>query len=246
MTLEPLAPIPGSGHIFETAWRLTTFDMDENHHLRLDAVARYLQEAGAMHLEHVGMMDEHPHWIVRRTVVDVIRPIQWPGQIRVRRWCSGISPRWCTMRVRIDGPEGGLIETEGFWINMNKQTMGPSRLSDPFFDLMATTASEHRLKWRPWLIEPLANEPGIPFPLRRTDVDHFEHVNNTAYWHGIHEVTTELAEPAHRFVIEYAKPISLGEQVRIHTRRIGNALNIWFAVDGDVRSLARISSPPSY
>lgn len=225
-----------------------TADMDEHYQLRLDGIARYLQEAGVDHLDHTGAMDDHPHWIVRRTIVDVIRPIEWPDKVRIRRWCSGISPRWCNMRVRIDGAKGGLIETEAFWINMNKETMGPSRVTDAFFDLMATTTTEHRLKWRPWLTEPLTDEPGTPFPLRRTDVDHFRHVNNTVYWQSVHEVTADLPEVADgpcRFVIEYAKPITLGEDMRIHTRRIEDVTLIWFAVDGDVRALARVSPLPA-
>ncbi|MBJ8347721.1 acyl-[acyl-carrier-protein] thioesterase [Antrihabitans sp. YC2-6] len=244
MHTEPLAPVPETGHIFETSWRMGTADMDDNYHLRLDSTARYLQEAGVEHLDHTEMHDEHPHWIVRRTVVDVIRPIEWPEQVRLRRWCSGLSPRWCNMRVRIDGAKGGLIETEGFWIHMNKATMGPSRMSDDFFATMATTATDQRLRWRSWFSEPLDPDAAIlEFPLRRTDVDHFQHVTNASYWHGIHEVADRFADlfaKPHRLVIEYAKPITYGENVQIHTVRSGDTVHIWFAVDGDVRSHAGV------
>lgn len=90
--LRPLAPVPDSGHIFDFPGRLGTVDMDENEGLRVDGIARHIQEAGVDHLVHCGALESHPHWIVRRTVIDVIRPITWPAKLRTRRWCSGISP----------------------------------------------------------------------------------------------------------------------------------------------------------
>ncbi|WP_067813499.1 acyl-[acyl-carrier-protein] thioesterase [Nocardia inohanensis] len=240
---QPLAPVPSTGHIFDVTRRLGTVDMDENQGLRIDGIARHIQDAGVDHLVHCDALESHPHWIVRRTVIDVIRPITWPAQLRLRRWCSGISPRWCTMRVRIDADNGGLVETEGFWIHMNKETMSPSRVADEFFDLMCTTTDEQRLRWKQWLTEPLPAGHGIGFPLRRTDIDHFGHVTNTAYWHAVHEFTadaTQFTDGPHRFVLEYNKPIRYGQQLDIHTRRTPDALTLWFSVEGDVRAVAQL------
>ncbi|MGW2663403.1 acyl-[acyl-carrier-protein] thioesterase [Nocardia tengchongensis] len=240
----PLAPVPGSGHIFDVTRRLSTVDMDENRYLRIDGIARHLQDAGVDHLAHTGALESHPHWIVRRTVIDVLRPITWPTRLRVRRWCSGVSPRWCTMRVRIDSEgDGGLIETEGFWIHMNKKTMSPSRLADEFFELMSTTTDDHRLHWRQWLDAPLPPTDGTPYPLRRTDTDHFRHITNTAYWHAVHEFTadaTELTQGPHRFVLEHNKPIRFGEILDVHADRTDGALTLWFAVDHDTRAIAQL------
>ncbi|MFE3260816.1 acyl-[acyl-carrier-protein] thioesterase [Nocardia sp. NPDC059229] len=239
----PLAPVPGSGHIFEVTRRLGTVDMDENQYLRIDGTARHLQDAGVDHLAHIGALESHPHWIVRRTVIDVLRPVTWPTQLRIRRWCSGISPRWCTMRVRIDSDTGGLIETEGFWIHMNKETMSPSRVADEFFELMSTTTGEHRLRWRQWLDEPQPPTPATRFPLRRTDTDHFQHITNTAYWHAVHEFTadaTDLVQGPHRFILEYNKPIRYGETLDIHTARTPDALTLWFSVDHGIRAIAQL------
>ncbi|MFV4137395.1 hypothetical protein ACNJNN_21205, partial [Mycobacterium tuberculosis] len=36
----------------------------------------------------------------------------------------------CSMRVQLQGSAGGRIETEGFWICVNKDTLTPSRLTD--------------------------------------------------------------------------------------------------------------------
>src|ERR1700753_672056 len=100
------------------------------------------------------------------------------------------------------------------------------------------------MKWRerlPAPAEPSATE--IPFALRYTDGDLFEHVNNTVYWHAVYEVLAhapDLFEPPYRAVVEYRKPITLDESVTIRSIRRNNALHIWFCVGEDVRAAALV------
>ena len=241
---RPLSDLPDGGYVYSTSWKLLTSDIDRDLNARLDGVARYIQEVGAEHLADAGAAERHPHWLVQRTVIDVIEPIGLPSDITFRRWCSALSPRWCTMRVRLDGADGGRIETEGFWILMNKDTLTPSRVSDEVFDLFASTTDEHRLKWRPWLPGPVAEGAAeTPFPLRYTDIDIFEHVTNTVYWHGVHEVLAlapDLATAPYRTVVEYRKPIKFDESVVIHHVRQGDVLHMWFVVGDEVKAAALV------
>lgn len=236
---EPLSPLPEHGYVYRTSARLLTSDVDSNLRLRLDGVARNIQEVGAEHLGDCGYADVHPHWIVQRTVIDVLEPLELPNHVTYRRWCSGISTRWCSMRVCLEGSEGGRIETEGFWINMNEETATPSLISEDLFARFATTTENTRLKWRPWLPGPASDDRVTPFALRHTDIDLFRHVNNTVYWHGVHEVMAlypDVVAGTHRAVVEYRKPIQPGESVSIHSAVDGDAVRLWFVVDGDVRA----------
>ena len=147
----PLRALPETGYVYRTSWPVTTSDIDEHLHLRLDSVARYIQEVGAENLVDTGEAEAHPYWIVNRTVIDVISPIELGSDINFSRWCSALSTRWCTMRVDLVGSEGGRIETEGFWIAINKDTLTPLRVSDTLIEKFASTTDEHRLKWRRWL-----------------------------------------------------------------------------------------------
>ena len=99
----------------------------------------------------MGFEETHPLWIVRRTMIDMIGPIEFKDMLRLRRWCSGTSNRWCEMRVRIDGRKGGLIESEAFWININRETQGPARISDDFLDGLQRTTDVDRLRWKAYL-----------------------------------------------------------------------------------------------
>jgi acyl-ACP thioesterase len=106
-----------------------------------------IQDIGHDHVHALGFDKTHPVGVVRRTMVDLIRPIEFQDMLRLRRWCSGTSTRWCEIRVRIDGGAGGLIESEAFWININRDTGMPSRLSDDFLDELQRTTDVHRLRW---------------------------------------------------------------------------------------------------
>ena len=238
---RPLSPLPATGYVYQTSWPVATGDVDDQLRLRLDWVARYIQEAGAENLVDAGEAEAHPHWIVNRTVVDVHEAIEWPTEVTLRRWCSALSSRWCTMRVDLVGAEGGRIETEGFWIAINEKTLTPLRVSDSLIEKFATTTTEHRLKWGKWLADPDDVDASIAFPLRRTDVDVFQHVTNTAYWHAIHEVMAmepDVCVPPYRAVVEYRRPIQYGEDVTIGYVRRGADVHIGLSVSGHVRAAA--------
>ena len=130
---------------------------------------------------------------------------------------------------------------------MNKDTLTPSLMADGFFNRLGTTTENHRLKWRSWLPGPAEHAAtATPFALRCTDGDVFEHVNNTIYWHGVHEVLAHapdlvhLLAPPYRAVVEYRKPIKLDESVTIRSVRRDDALRIWFCVGDDVRAAALV------
>jgi acyl-ACP thioesterase len=239
----PLVAAPESGYVFRTGWHLATADIDEHMNLRLDGVARYIQDVGAEHLADANLAEVHPHWIVLRTVIDVLEPIKIPSDITFRRWCAGLSSRWCTMRVQLDGSDGGRIETEGFWLCVNIDTLTPSRLSDDCVATFESTTDNHRLKWRPWLTEPIEDGTYTPFPLRRSDIDLFQHVNNSIYWHGVHEIlghVPDIEKAPFRAVLEYRSPIKFGESVTIRWKRDGDTVRMHFLVGNDVRTAALV------
>lgn len=239
---------PTVGTPFETGWPVRLADTDGDQILRLDAVARYLQDIGFEHLDAVEDGDIHRGWVVRRTVIDMLKPISFGERVTLRRWCSALSSRWCNMRVQITGSKGGLVDTEGFLIHFGTESGMPARMTDRFMAPMLAATTEHRLRWQPALTEPLpAAEPGRSeraFPLRVTDIDLLDHVNNAVYLSAVEEVLAEhsdLKSGAHRVVMEYAKPLHSGDDVRLISQRTGPALDIWFVVDDQPRATARVT-----
>ncbi|SPM33067.1 Acyl-ACP thioesterase, partial [Mycobacterium rhizamassiliense] len=219
--------LDGHPDVFDREWPLRVGDIDRTGRLRLDAAARHIQDIGQDQLREMGFEETHPLWIVRRTMVDLIRPIEFQDMLRMRRWCSGTSNRWCEMRVRIDGRNGGLIESEAFWININRETQMPSRISDDFLAGLHKTTSVDRLRWKGYL-KPFSRDEASEiheFPVRVTDIDLFDHMNNSVYWSVIEdylashpELLSGIPERALRITIEHEAPVALGDKLEILSR----------------------------
>ncbi|HEX7322039.1 MAG TPA: acyl-[acyl-carrier-protein] thioesterase [Mycobacterium sp.] len=217
-----MMPVPDPHpDVFDRQWPLRVADIDRAGRLRLDGAARHIQDIGQDQLREMGHEATHPLWIVRRTMVDLIRPIEFQNILRLRRWCSGTSNRWCEMRVRIDGKRGqGLIESEAFWININRETQGPARISDDFIAGLQRTTGVNRLRWKAYL-KPGAREDSAEiheYPVRFTDIDLFDHMNNSVYWSVVEDYLSGypglLAAPL-RVVLEHEAPVALGDKLEI-------------------------------
>ncbi|MFF0543394.1 acyl-[acyl-carrier-protein] thioesterase [Nocardia thailandica] len=248
---QPLAPLPQEGMGFAEAWPVRAGDVDPYQRLRFDAVARYLQDIAYDELHASGLHRTDPTWIVRRTVIDVLRPVTWPDQVHLVRWCSSLSTRWTNSRVRITSGNGGLIETEGFWINLSESSNLPSRISDEGLAYLSRSTEEHRLRWRPYLTDPAPRESDtdLPFPVRATDIDQFNHVDNTCYWQAVEQFLVDypkLVAGPHRAVIEYTAPVLAREHITVRSRyepgdRTGKpVLRLWFVVGGVTTTVVRL------
>jgi acyl-ACP thioesterase len=256
-----MMPVPdGHPDVFEREWPLRVADIDRAGRLRFDAATRHIQDIGQDHLRELGFEETHPLWIVRRTMVDLIRPIMFQDILRLRRWCSGTSNRWCEMRVRIDGRRGrGLIESEAFWININRDTQGPARIADDFLAGLRRTTDIDRLRWKP-LLTAGSRDDALEiheYPVRFTDIDLFDHMNNAVYWSVVEDYLSghpELLEAPLRVTIEHNAPVALGDKLEIishvhppgSTDRFGPGLTdrtvttLTYAVGDEVKAVASI------
>lgn len=217
-----MMPVPDPHpDVFDTVWPLRVADVDRQGRLKFDAATRHIQDVGSDQLREMGYEETHPLWIVRRTMVDLIKPIVFKDNLRMRRWCSGTSNRWCEMRVRIDGVRGGgLMESEAFWININRQTQGPSRISDDFLEGLRRTTDEGRLRWKAYLKAGSRDDAAEirAYPVRVSDIDIFDHMNNSVYWSVVEEYLAAMPEVMRaplRVTIEHDLPVALGDKLEI-------------------------------
>ncbi|WP_246241114.1 acyl-[acyl-carrier-protein] thioesterase [Mycolicibacterium madagascariense] len=218
-----MMPVPDPHpDVFDTQWPLRVADVDRRGRLKFDAATRHIQDVGSDQLREMGYDETHPLWIVRRTMIDLIEPIEFKDILRLRRWCSGTSNRWCEMRVRIDGRKGGLMESEAFWININRETQGPSRISDDFLAGLRRTTTVDRLRWKAYLTaggRDTADETR-DYPVRASDIDIFDHMNNSVYWSVVEEYLDahpDLLGAPLRVTIEHDLPVALGDKLEILT-----------------------------
>ncbi|WP_211220582.1 acyl-[acyl-carrier-protein] thioesterase [Gordonia shandongensis] len=250
----PYAALPDrkpGARFFDADYRVRTGDVDQDMRVRLDAVARYLQDAANDNIAVLPFADTDPFWIIRRTVIDVLVPLTWPSDFRVERWCGALSTRWTDMRVSLFGrtetnrfnPEprpDGHIETVAFWINVNDRGM-PSRISDLAMETLTGMTDEHRLRWRSMnpAAAPDPAETALPdrdHVLRSTDFDPFKHLNNAAYFEAVEDELVDhpdLVAGPHRAVIEYLRPVTPGTPVTVRRVRHDDVLLMWLLIPGD-------------
>ena len=107
--------------------------------------------------------------------------------------------------------------------------MTPSRISDEFLEGLHATTNVRRLKRTPYL-KPGNREDATQiryYPVRVTDIDLFNHMNNSVYWSVVEDylsATPELLRGPIRVTIEHEAPITLGDKLEIiaHVHHAGS------------------------
>src|SRR5262245_2036441 len=137
---EPMVPLPAEGRVFRAGRRVRLADADPTGRLRLDACARYLQDIGNDDTIDAGMDDADTTWVVRRAVVDVVRPPRWREWLDLATWCGGLGGRWAERRMSAVGEHRGRVELSTLWVHVDTSTLTPARPSQRFLDLYRPSA----------------------------------------------------------------------------------------------------------
>lgn len=234
------------GHSYTTSYLVRGADITPERQLRLDGIARYLQDIAVDNLKDATFAESDPDWLVRRTIIDVIEPVFWPDRLTLTRWCEATSNRWCNMRITLRGEETGTpddprplghIETQAFWIRFNIETLMPARFSDEGYAYLSKGVTDTRLKWFPLNDNTTPEDVvEVPYRLRHTDFDLYQHVNNAAYWSIAEDFLqgSELLKNPHRGIVEYLTAIPLGMSLKVFGRKSDDSAQLWLhRVDAD-------------
>ena len=92
------------------------------------------------------------------------------------------------------------MESEAFWININRETQGPARIADDFIEGLQRTTDVDRLRWKAYLKAGGREDASQirEYPVRVTDIDIFDHMNNSVYWSVIEDYLSSTPETAAR------------------------------------------------
>ena len=160
--------------------------------MRLDAVARWLQDIAWFDIEDAGTGDV-AFWILRRTRIRVTRFPRLHEPYTVRTFCSGFGRLVAERRTHIgpaSDPDSSWVEAGALWVHLDPQTRRPFGLTPEELAIFADAGyGERRVSHRLTHPRPDA-DTGVhlfDWHFRRTDSDVADHINNSAYWELLEE-----------------------------------------------------------
>ena len=219
MELTKIVPLPPSGRVFEQPIGTGLADAAPSGRVRMDALARWVQDLAYADIEDAGVADMSV-WIVRRMRIRVEHFPRFGQRLRGLTFCSGYSRLWAERRTRFEG-DGAVVEVAGLWVHLDPATLRPSPLPESFDTIYAPAAQGRTVKARLRHPGPPGGAESSPWRFRAADADIADHVNNAAYWEPLEEeLAAAGAEPdALDAEIEFRDPAQPGDALVVRGDR---------------------------
>jgi acyl-ACP thioesterase len=237
--LDPAIPLPPTGRTFSAARRIGLADLDPLGRVRLDALARLLQDVAIDDVQETGWGIPDHLWFVRRIRIDVLEPFLEDRTVDLTTWCSGLAAIAAGRRWSLTGDRGGRAEVDSVWIHLDANQR-PQRIErfGPYEEATQGRSVSTKLE----LPQPGADAHVLPWPLRFSDIDLHGHLNNAVYWQAVEHVLATDGGALRRPVtaeLDYHAPIDRGDEVELVTARDGSGLLVAFRAPDGVRAVAR-------
>jgi acyl-ACP thioesterase len=230
-----IVPPPPSGRVFRTERVVRVADADERGRLRLDALARFVQDIGSDDVADAGLDPTTP-WVIRRSAVEIEGWAQLGDRLAVRTWCGGIGSRWAERRVSFEG-SAGRMEVATLVVHLDGAGR-PARVPAIFHEIYGEATQGRTLTSRLSLPPPGDDATTRPWPLRSSDLDVMGHVNNAVPWAAVEDELHRQGAIATAAVVEWLGPIEIGDEVELRTH---DDL-LWLVVGGQARVAAQSSA----
>ena len=225
-------PVPESGRVFRSRRTVRLGEADPGGRLRLDAIARYLQDVATDDSADARDRDTEA-WVVRRTMVEQRRALRLDDEVELATFCSGIGSRWAERSTALESANGS-ISTATVWVHLDDSTGRPKALPASFLDVYGVAAGREIAARQ--LHESLALDDddvqSAPWWPRVTDLDVLDHVNNAVAGEVVEQVLArsaarglasidpagplrvevEFRDPIDRTVVDAAMPLTIAHR----------------------------------
>ncbi len=229
---DELVAHPGAGRRFERPVTVGLADTAPSGRVRLDALARWLQDVALADVVDAGL-GETALWVVRRTRLAVTRFPRFGETATVSTFCSGIGRMWAQRRTTVTTAGGALVEAVALWVHLDPASLRPTPFSARELEIYGPSAAGRDVKARLRHPGPPEGAASRPWHFRSTELDVADHINNAAYWAVLEDELLAGPEPAAIDVeLEFRTPAQPGE----HAVRSAGAQRWVVDADGAVHA----------
>jgi acyl-ACP thioesterase len=212
VSFDELVAHPGVGRAFERPIAPGLGDAAPGGRIRLDALARWLQDVALADVVDAGL-GETALWVVRRARIAVERFPRFGEDATARTWSSGVGRMWAQRRTTITTAQGGQVEAVALWVHLDPVTTRPMPITEAEMVVYGPSAGGREVKARLRHPAPVDGLASRPWEFRTTELDVADHINNAAYWSPLEDelLRDGAAEPAAIDVeIEHRTPAQPG------------------------------------
>jgi acyl-ACP thioesterase len=241
-----LVPEPGIGRVYRSHRPIRLSDGAPDGRLRLDAMARYMQDVASDDVADAHAEDLALTWVVRRTVIEVTSAFGADASVTLATWASGSGSHWAARRTTIIGDAGGCAGAESIWVLIRRDTGRLARLPAAFDAIYGASTLGRTVSSKLELAS--APAPGarhLDWPVRLADMDALGHTNNAVYWAAVETALSldgDGPTGALRAVLEYRRPIDLASDLELAITRDGSVTVVWFVDGGETAATAVVRS----
>jgi acyl-ACP thioesterase len=237
----PRLAAPADGRRYQATRRVRFGDVLPSGETRLDALARYLQDVATDDGLDAAMEPELG-WVTRKTILDIRRRPRTAQHLQLATWASGAGSRWAERRTTITVKGETVVEAAALWVCVDLATMRPAKLSPRFWHVYGDAVGGRRVPARLGQPDPAPDllKGARRWPLRVSDFDIFDHVNNAATWMPVQDELLRVGVDSRvRWIeLEYRLPIDRGEAVGLVSQVDASAARVWLISEGAVLSSA--------
>jgi acyl-ACP thioesterase len=233
-----LVAAPARGRVFtEPPVRPGLADCTPTGRVRLDALARFVQDIAYADADDVGM-SRTAAWVVRRTRMRVERFPRFGERLELSTFCSGLGRMWAERRTTVSGDVAGEVEVVSLWVHLDPRSGQPTPLTDEEIAVWGESTGGRKVRARLHHPNPEGTGDSVPWRFRATECDLADHINNAAYLQPLEEellsdggaelesidVEIEYRAPAqpgvHRVLREGARRWIINEDGEVHASLI--------------------------
>jgi acyl-ACP thioesterase len=202
------------------------YDTDLNGHIKMSAIANYLQESAWRHANHLGFGYEdakkrNEFWVIVSLMIRIVEFPQWGQTITVETWPKGIDRLFAFRDFRITNSDGNVIgAATSSWMILDQDTRRPKSV-DIVKPVLHLASHQDILEENPPFLLAIKEISSTELrKVRFSEVDQHGHVNNTRYidwcldalpaeWHRTHRIKG--------MVINYISEVRADESIKIST-----------------------------